>query len=203
MGTNFWKKQHLFFLLLLLNCFSNLFYIKQKYTFNSFHYFQMNNFNNRVNQLYTFSTTLTFILLGLNAATRPILQNEPIIDFKFDDVIGFRRNFGSGGDAALLSFDLAVDLTPMWNWNTKEVFLYVFAEYKTPKNAVNQVMLWDRIIADRDDAVFDEKAIRAEYILTDQGYHLRDRELQFKVGWSITPIAGALYRGNSEPVAVT
>lgn len=48
----------------------------------------MNNFNNRVNQLYTFSTTLTFILLGLNAATRPILQNEPIIDFKFDDVIG-------------------------------------------------------------------------------------------------------------------
>jgi hypothetical protein len=38
---------------------------------------------------------------------------------------------------------------------------------------VNQVVLWDRIITDRDDAVFDEKALRAEYILTDQGYHLR------------------------------
>lgn len=79
----------------------------------------------------------------------------------------------------------------MWTWNTKQVFLYVFVEYETKKNvgfslrasacsrrsrshqAVNQVILWDRIIDDREDAYFDESDIRSEYILADQGYHLK------------------------------
>ena len=45
-----------------------------------------------------------------------------------------------------ITFDLTADLRPLWNWNVKELFLYVTAEYATEQNEFNQVILWDQII---------------------------------------------------------
>ena len=42
-------------------------------------------------------------------------------------------------DLGFLTFDLQADLTPLFNWNVKQLFLYLSAEYETPKNSVNQV----------------------------------------------------------------
>ena len=42
-------------------------------------------------------------------------------------------------DLGFLTFDLQADLNPLFNWNVKQLFLYLTAEYATPKNAVNQV----------------------------------------------------------------
>ncbi len=42
-------------------------------------------------------------------------------------------------DLGFLTFDLRADLAPLFNWNVKQLFLYLTAEYATPKNAVNQV----------------------------------------------------------------
>ena len=41
-------------------------------------------------------------------------------------------------DLGFLTFDLQADLNPLFNWNVKQLFLYLTAEYATPKNAVNQ-----------------------------------------------------------------
>ena len=35
-------------------------------------------------------------------------------------------------DALFINFDLELDLSPLFNWNTKHVFVYVLAEYTTP-----------------------------------------------------------------------
>ncbi len=32
------------------------------------------------------------------------------------------------------------DLNPLFNWNVKQLFLYLTAEYETPNNKLNQVM---------------------------------------------------------------
>ena len=37
-------------------------------------------------------------------------------------------------DLALLNFDLRVDLAPLFDWNTKQVFLYLYANYTTRRN---------------------------------------------------------------------
>ena len=37
-------------------------------------------------------------------------------------------------DLGYLTFDLKVDLEPLFNWNVKQLFLYLSAEYSTPKN---------------------------------------------------------------------
>lgn len=42
-------------------------------------------------------------------------------------------------DLGFLTFDLKTDLTDLYNWNVKQLFLYLTAEYKTPSNELNQV----------------------------------------------------------------
>jgi signal peptidase complex subunit 3 len=75
------------------------------------------------------------------------------------------------------------------------VFVYVLFEYSSKKNPLNQVVVWDRIIQRKEDAVIDEQAFRAEYVMADQGYHLKGAEVVLRVGWDITPIGGPLIRG--------
>lgn len=42
-------------------------------------------------------------------------------------------------DLGFLTFDLKTDLTDLFNWNVKQLFLYLTAEYITPNNELNQV----------------------------------------------------------------
>lgn len=42
-------------------------------------------------------------------------------------------------DLGFLTFDLQTDLTPLFNWNVKQLFLYLTAEYETEANHINQV----------------------------------------------------------------
>lgn len=50
------------------------------------------------------------------------------------------RNFreSEGTDRLLLNIDLDADLGPAFNWNVKQLFAFVVAEYKTKTNPVNQ-----------------------------------------------------------------
>ncbi len=37
-------------------------------------------------------------------------------------------------DLGLLNFDLETNLEPLFNWNVKQLFLYLTAEYETKNN---------------------------------------------------------------------
>merc|ERR1711937_909129 len=52
----------------------------------------------------------------------------------------------SRNDVASLTFHLDIDSTSIWNWNVKQLFLYLVAEYKTDRNDLNQVVVWDKIV---------------------------------------------------------
>ncbi len=43
-------------------------------------------------------------------------------------------------DLGFITFDLVADMTPLFNWNVKQLFLYLTAEYMTSKN-VSQLSL--------------------------------------------------------------
>lgn len=53
---------------------------------------------------------------------------------------------------ARVMFDMAADMRGLFTWNTKLVFLYVTAEYKTELNALNQIVIWDYIIENVEHA---------------------------------------------------
>lgn len=47
----------------------------------------VNTWNYRVNAIFTLLSTTMFILLGLNAATRPFLHKEPVVDIKMNQLL--------------------------------------------------------------------------------------------------------------------
>ena len=44
------------------------------------------------------------------------------------------------------------DLTSLFDWNTKQLFLYVDAEYKSADGTANTVVVWDMIVRRKEDA---------------------------------------------------
>ena len=52
----------------------------------------------------------------------------------------------------MLIFFLFADLTPLFNWNTKQLFLYVQAEYTNAQGVKNEVVIWDKIVRSKEEA---------------------------------------------------
>ena len=76
-------------------------------------------------------------------------------------------------DLGFLTFDLHADLTPLFNWNVKQLFLYLTAEYETPNNVVNQVVLWDKIVKRGENALLDYRSMNTKYYFWDDGNGLK------------------------------
>lgn len=76
-------------------------------------------------------------------------------------------------DLGFLTFDLKTDLSHLFNWNVKQLFLYLTAEYVTPNNELNQVVLWDKIIQRGENSVLDFKNMNTKYYFWDDGNGLK------------------------------
>merc|ERR1711973_758890 len=98
-------------------------------------------------------------------------------------------------DLGFLTFDLQADLSPLFNWNVKQLFLYLTAEYETKTNKVNQVVLWDKIIQRGENAVLDYRSMNTKYYFWDDGNGLLNhKNVTLTLAWNIIPNAGNLPR---------
>uniref|UniRef100_A0A1L8DV91 Signal peptidase complex subunit 3 n=1 Tax=Nyssomyia neivai TaxID=330878 RepID=A0A1L8DV91_9DIPT len=96
-------------------------------------------------------------------------------------------------DLGHLTFDLHTDLTNLFNWNVKQLFLYLTAEYTTPENELNQVVLWDKIILRGENAVLDFSNMHTKYYFWDDGNGLKGHQnVTLSLSWNIIPNAGLL-----------
>lgn len=96
-------------------------------------------------------------------------------------------------DLGFLTFDLQTDLTHLFNWNVKQLFLYLTAEYSTPTNTLNQVVLWDKIILRGENAILDFKNMNTKYYFWDDGNGLKGNpNVTLTLSWNIIPNAGLL-----------
>ncbi|XP_026326351.1 signal peptidase complex subunit 3 [Hyposmocoma kahamanoa] len=96
-------------------------------------------------------------------------------------------------DLGFLTFDLKTDLSSLFNWNVKQLFLYLTAEYVTPNNELNQVVLWDKIILRGENAILDFKNMNTKYYFWDDGNGLKGHNnVTLTLSWNIIPNAGLL-----------
>ncbi|XP_065339484.1 signal peptidase complex subunit 3 [Cloeon dipterum] len=96
-------------------------------------------------------------------------------------------------DLGFLTFDLQTDLTHLFNWNVKQLFLYLTAEYKTSNNVLNQVVLWDKIIQRGENAILDFKNVNTKYYFWDDGEGLKGhKNVTLTLSWNVIPNAGLL-----------
>uniref|UniRef100_T1JM89 Signal peptidase complex subunit 3 n=1 Tax=Strigamia maritima TaxID=126957 RepID=T1JM89_STRMM len=96
-------------------------------------------------------------------------------------------------DLGFITFDLHSDLGPLFNWNTKQLFLYLTAEYKTENNKLNQVVLWDKIIQRGENSLLDFKNMNSKYYFWDDGNGLKgNSNITLTLSWNVIPNAGNL-----------
>ncbi|CAD5193363.1 signal peptidase complex subunit 3A-like [Musa acuminata AAA Group] len=158
----------------------------------------MHSFAYRLNTLLTFSLLLLAVLCGaasfLDAFNSPLSASSSHVQASAQvlKVNRFRRQL-NGADEVSLTFNVSLDVQPLFTWNTKQVFVFLAAEYETPKNALNQISLWDHIILDKDQAKFQTK-VTTKYPLIDQGSNLRGRKVDLILHWHVMPKTGRMIR---------
>lgn len=98
-----------------------------------------------------------------------------------------------------INFDLQTDLSSLFNWNTKQIFVYLTAEYENSKNTTfNELTFWDKIITDPKDSVLNLKNVKSKYNVWDVHENLSGKNLSFKLNWNIQPWVGPLIYGQTE-----
>jgi len=96
-------------------------------------------------------------------------------------------------DLGVLTFDVKANLTSIFNWNVKQLFLYVTAEYETKQNKLNQVVLWDKIILRGQNPIVNLKNLHTKYYFWDDGHGLKgNQNVTMTLSWNIIPNAGSL-----------
>ncbi|ODQ80328.1 hypothetical protein BABINDRAFT_35483 [Babjeviella inositovora NRRL Y-12698] len=104
-----------------------------------------------------------------------------------------------GKENSKIKFDIDTDLSSLFNWNTKQVFVYLTATYpgKSPESS-NRVTYWDKIITDPKDAKLSLKSVRGKYSVYDREFSFRERNATLALEWNIQPWIGPLVFGTLE-----
>ncbi|PAA68997.1 hypothetical protein BOX15_Mlig015155g1, partial [Macrostomum lignano] len=85
------------------------------------------------------------------------------------------------------------DLNHLFNWNVKQLFVYITAHYKTEKNAFNQVVLWDKIIRRGESARLQYSRVNPKYYFWDDGFGLRGNpNVTLALQYNVIPNSGRL-----------
>jgi signal peptidase complex subunit 3 len=145
----------------------------------------------RANAALTFFGSAAAVLCALTALTDFAHVGDPRISLQLTSVKRLAPHRG-GSDQAVLGMSLDADLRPAFGWNTKQLFVFIRAEYKTDDNIVNEVVLWDRIVRSKDEAVLSIPSVKHKYAFLDRGSGLRGRDLTLTLAWNHMPRVGAL-----------
>lgn len=92
-------------------------------------------------------------------------------------------------DRALLAFDINADFSPAFNWNVKQLFVYLVVEYSTSSHPRNEMTLVDFIINGTDSRVINYQGVR-KYPLDAKGTDLSGVVLTFRLMYHIMTYSG-------------
>jgi len=149
----------------------------------------------RGNAVFAYAMTITAAVTLAAFFTSYSLDNNRDVQIKVDKLIvkNIQEFRGKRNDIGVVHFSLKADLSDVFNWNCKQLFLYLMAEYETDANQVNQVVLWDKIIQRGEDAKLNLKKQRPKYDFFDDGASLRGKEVKLSLHWNIIPNSGYMW----------
>lgn len=157
----------------------------------------MNTFFSRLNTVFAFTLTvlagltfLCFLSTVFKEYRTPIhvMTKKVMVKHVQDFSVSKDKN-----DLGFITFDLQGDFKPLFNWNTKQLFLYLTAEYPTKSNTFNQVVVWDKIILRGDNAFLNYHDMNTKYYFFDDGAGLKSNpNVTLYLSWNVIPNAGIL-----------
>ncbi|OQE19453.1 hypothetical protein PENSTE_c015G08031 [Penicillium steckii] len=111
---------------------------------------------NRAQAVFGFFTSVALVVAGLAALSTLLFPTDATtasVQLKNVQVVKGRPHYYSAKreEYAQIRFDLDADLSPLFNWNTKQLFVYVYATYSSSDNPDSQLrnsesIIWDSII---------------------------------------------------------
>ncbi|KAG5653049.1 hypothetical protein H0H81_002566 [Sphagnurus paluster] len=166
----------------------------------------MHNLYSRFNNLTALLSSCMMALLAAIALSSLVLTADPKGEVHITSVkVIPRKHASKKQDLAFVNFNITADLTPLFHWNTKQLFLTLEAEYTNTQGVKNEVVIWDRIVRRKEDAVVS--------VLGKNKYMFREVSASFKnvppahyaLKYNVMPYVGALTYGEAgrtrEPVA--
>ncbi|KAF3912843.1 hypothetical protein AA313_de0203689 [Arthrobotrys entomopaga] len=157
----------------------------------------------RLQQVFGFLTTVGFALATLIALTSYLYPMNPSASITVNDVAVAKRR--SGGyystrlnEYASIKFDLDADFESLYNWNTKQIFVWISASYGGDRYPVNEAVIWDKIIpAATPSKKLKLRNMRAKYNIHDITGEYSNRNATLKLSWNIQPHVGMLMWGSA------
>mmetsp|Transcript_25479 Transcript_25479/g.61367 ORF Transcript_25479/g.61367 Transcript_25479/m.61367 type:complete len:182 (-) Transcript_25479:123-668(-) len=146
----------------------------------------------RANAVFFYWTTVIFFLSMGCSISSFYFESDPRVSLELNKFEELSYVSSYNAENALFSLDIDADLTSLWNWNVKQLFVWVQAEYRTKTYKKNQVILWDTIIEDPSEAHLLLKDEKLKYELTSFEKELRNREINLTIAWDIMPVVGVL-----------
>jgi len=151
----------------------------------------------RANMVTAFAMSWSFGMVALVNVEQYFSDRTPVVDFDVKK-INIHREYVHDRyrktDVVDLTFDLDIDMTDVFDWNTWTVFVYLVAEYETPDRAVNQAVFWDHIMTSEDtDHTLNLRNKRWEYDVGDYANDLLGHEnVTVSLHYNRIPMAGIL-----------
>mmetsp|Transcript_96572 Transcript_96572/g.171695 ORF Transcript_96572/g.171695 Transcript_96572/m.171695 type:complete len:205 (+) Transcript_96572:69-683(+) len=158
----------------------------------------MDSYSTRGNSIFcTFVTVLgTCAVLNHLTTFLPMerFETKPQATIELNKVHQMTLNTYLNQEESIFSFDLKYDLSTEFHWNMNQLFLYVVASYNdTTTNQRNEVTVWDKIVRNKEDAVFKKKNVLVEYPLRDEKRELKNRKVRLHLRYRTMPITGVMW----------
>jgi len=155
----------------------------------------------RFNNLSALLSSCVMALLGAIALSSFLFTSDAAGDIVVSSVQvvpgNARRYAHKQQEFAFVNFNVTADLTPLFNWNTKQLFVYVSAEYTDNRGVANEVVIWDRIVRRKEDAHI-ATAGRNKYVFREMSRTFRNvPPAHYTLKYNVMPYVGVLTYGEA------
>jgi signal peptidase complex subunit 3 len=107
-----------------------------------------------------------------------------------------RRHYSGKQDAAFVNFNVTADLSPLFHWNTKQLFIYLEGEYTNMHGVQNTVVIWDKIVRRKRDARIKIEGGKNKYVFRELSTTFKDvTPASYSLKYNLMPYVGALEFG--------
>ncbi|KAK7344224.1 hypothetical protein VNO77_13588 [Canavalia gladiata] len=155
------------------------------------HIIKMHSYGYRANALLTFAITILAVICAMASLSDNLNSPSPSAQVQVFNINWFQKQ-PNGNDEVSMTMNISADLQSLFTWNTKQVFVFLAAEYETSKNSLNQISLWDGIIPSKDHARFWIHTSN-KYRFIDQGSNLLGKKFNLTMHWHVMPKTGKMF----------
>ncbi|KAF7458640.1 signal peptidase subunit protein [Cryptosporidium felis] len=127
-----------------------------------------------------------------NFASSFIYRNSPNGKVELYSVLDLGVNPYLKNDQANIAINIDTDLSNEFNWNTNQIFAFVYVSYEQ-NHKTNYVIVWDDIFsAKKGKTSYSTKGVINKYPIRDVNRNLRNKEFKLNIAFCYMPVVGSI-----------